>query len=350
MGRTTAIKVHFPLQDGRGSCIDLAAALHVGGISGAIANAGPEEHKYDQLNREATDWFTPVDWDEAEVAVYPYEAVAGEEVDRVAAEARRRGIGCIFLSWGDADRPVAVSYGTVYRHSMFADTRLPNEEAMPAEVSDPWIELGQPIAPRDKRDQPTVGFCGFVSNPLFRAAYRATGRKRKADALAFRARVLRAVNANPAVQCRFILRQSYWAGTRSRFHYNAQAQFTPRMTFWKNVTESDYTVCVRGAGNFSYRFYEVLAAGRIPLFINTKCVLPFDDQIDWRQHCVWVEEDQLSRAGEILMDFHSRMSNSQFRQLQLSNRALWESKLSPLGFFRSALARACAKDVQAPLK
>jgi hypothetical protein len=233
---------------------------------------------------------------------------------------------------------------------MSSDSRLPNEVAMPAEVSDPFIELGQRIMPRDKSDKPSVGFCGFVSNPLMRAVYRAMGRTRKADSLAFRASVLRALRKDKQITPNFIARQAYWAGTRGRFHLSIAKQYKPRQAFWNNVIESDYTVCMRGAGNFSYRFYEVLAAGRIPLFINTHCVLPFEDEIDWREHCVWVEESEIDYAGEILMNFHSRLSRRQFRQLQISNRRLWERKLSPLAFYKNALGKEVPQPANLPFR
>lgn len=106
-----------------------------------------------------------------------------------------------------------------------------------------------------------------------------------------------------------------------------------RAAFWSNIFNSDYTLCIRGGGNFSYRFYEVLAAGRIPLFVNTRCVLPFDNEIDWRRHCVWVEEQEMDRIGEIVREFHSRISREEFHALQMANRRLWETRLEPLSFY-----------------
>jgi hypothetical protein len=211
---------------------------------------------------------------------------------------------------------------------------------MTAEVSDPMVELNAAISPREKRDIPSVGFCGFVSNPIMRTIYRLSGRKRKVEGLAMRAHVLRVLESRTTkLEAHFITRQAYWAGTRGRFHKNVAGEFKPRAAFWDNVINSDYTLCMRGAGNFSYRFYEVLAAGRIPLFINTRCVLPFEDEIDWRKHCVWVEENEIESAGEIVKKFHAKLSADEFRELQLANRRLWESKLSPLAFFKTAFAR-----------
>jgi hypothetical protein len=106
------------------------------------------------------------------------------------------------------------------------------------------------------------------------------------------------------------------------------------------MLNTDYMLCIRGAGNFSIRFYEALSAGRIPLLINTRCALPFDDRIDWRRHCVIVEERDLSRAATILADFHASLSFEQFRKLQAENRRLWEEWLEPLSFLQHAVAEA----------
>ena len=78
------------------------------------------------------------------------------------------------------------------------------------------------------------------------------------------------------------------------------------------------------------------------MFINTKCALPFADQIDWRRHCVWVEEADQSRVAEILLDFHGRLGPEDFKQMQLANRKLWEEWLEPLSFHRRVLDSAIA--------
>lgn len=60
---------------------------------------------------------------------------------------------------------------------------------------------------------------------------------------------------------------------------------------------SDYVLCARG-GDFSYRLYETLSYGRIPVFVDTDCVLPYDSEIKWKDYCVWVDEKEVNRIGE----------------------------------------------------
>ncbi len=159
---------------------------------------------------------------------------------------------------------------------------------------------------------------------------------------------LRALQRTRGLRTNFLVRQMYRAGMRGRFHHFAKGEFKPRAQFWDNIFSNDYTLCLRGAGNFSYRLYEVLASARIPLFINTNCVLPLQDEIDWKRHCVWVEEDQIDSAGKILQDFHSRLTPEEFRNLQLANRRLWEEKLSPLGFWKAIVSREITAPAPAP--
>ena len=55
-----------------------------------------------------------------------------------------------------------------------------------------------------------------------------------------------------------------------------------RRAFIDNIIIGDYTFCYRGTSKLFFRFYETLCLGRIPLFIDTDCKLPFDDTIDWK--------------------------------------------------------------------
>jgi Exostosin family len=346
-------RIHFPFLDPSRDALSLTCALRAGGLSGATGRAGPEYEKYAALNAQAANHFQVVGLADAQVLIYPHmvypqNGLLEPQVEMTADEARKRKIGCIFFSSGDAGEQINVPYGTVYRQSLFTDLRLPNEQAAPAEVADPQVEMNTTLSPRDFPSAPSVGFCGYVSNPLVRWVYRRAGRIRKAEGLQLRARALRALRRTRGVGTNFIVRQMYRAGMRGRFHHFAKGEYKPRAQFWDNIFSNDYTLCLRGAGNFSYRLYEVLASARIPLFINTNCVLPLQDEIDWKRHCVWVEEDQIDSAGKILLDFHSRLTPEEFRNLQLANRRLWEEKLSPLGFWKAIVSREITAPIPAP--
>ena len=98
---------------------------------------------------------------------------------------------------------------------------------------------------------------------------------------------------------------------------------------------ADYALVTRGEGNFSYRLYEVLSCGKIPLFVDTDCVLPYDGIIDWRKYCVWVDEEEIDMIGERIVEFHERITPARFVELQGEIRRLYEEWVSPVGFFRN---------------
>ncbi len=122
-----------------------------------------------------------------------------------------------------------------------------------------------------------------------------------------------------------ILRKSFAEGIRSN-------DVDARLTFINNIINNDYTFCMRGGGNYSLRLYETLCLGRIPLFINTDCILPFENNIDWKGLCLWVEEDDIDKIGQIVSDFHSSISNDEFIERQIQCRKIWEKFLSKEGF------------------
>jgi hypothetical protein len=96
---------------------------------------------------------------------------------------------------------------------------------------------------------------------------------------------------------------------------------------------------MRGGGNYSVRFYETLCLGRIPIFINTDCLLPFQDEINYKSIFPWIELDDLQHAAEIVKNFHSRLSDDDFIKLQRTCRKLWIEHMTPDGFHKDFVRR-----------
>src|SRR4030095_15269602 len=113
-------------------------------------------------------------------------------------------------------------------------------------------------------------------------------------------RALRALNRSHDVKANFIVRPhktNPWGGRWKRPADGTHVERALQLEFLDNILGSDYVLCSRGFGNFSYRFYESLACGRIPVLIDTDCVLPFDFVIDWDAYCVRVPEKEVSQIG-----------------------------------------------------
>ncbi len=114
-----------------------------------------------------------------------------------------------------------------------------------------------------------------------------------------------------------------------------------RAEFCQNILESDYTLCPRGGGNWSYRFYETLCLGRVPVYFDTGAMLPYDFLINWQDYCVWISGDRIEETpGKILSHYKSH-SPSTFRDLQRRCRELWQRYLSLNGFFEHFHLHTC---------
>lgn len=295
---------------------------------------------------------------EADVFVLsiPWKATRENPAARAFAEAEieaaaRLGRQIVIFFDSDHDEDVAwPAHAVVFRFSIARDTRRRNEFSIPT-FSQDFLALhrGGVLTARKKGRIPSVGFCGYapplgcrpsvrsLRETLRYAAYRlkALNRHRSWIAHAPRVQALRALRRTPDVEARFVVRDQFafnrWGvlqpgGTEASSRHQ-------RAEFLANLESTDYALCVRGLANCSIRFYEAISLGRLPLFVNTRCVLPYDWMIDWKEACVWVEEAELAGIGGILRHHHDRISVEAFIAQQHRVRALFERWISPAGFF-----------------
>jgi hypothetical protein len=260
----------------------------------------------------------------------------------------------------DSDEKIPNRDGlTVFRTTIYASKQRPNEFAAPYWSTDILAEYAHnQVVIRKKKRQATVGFCGY---PGFSSSEQLPLRRRLKEGLkslyvrmphsVTNSGILRHYHANSVVRAKaiqilqrskqigrnFILRDNVWGGFG---HYRLpDGSFNYDLTrktfrdYVANMFESDYILCCRGKGNYSIRLYEALCCGRIPVFINTDCALPFQDQLDWKKHCVWVESYELPLIEEKILRFHDALTDRDFCELQKQCRELYMNFISPLGYF-----------------
>jgi hypothetical protein len=318
----------------------------------------PSAGRYDEYERVGRSFFQLTTLAACDVAVLPgvWEDIvrspdAIRAAQRFAGQVRAAGKPLVVFYWADSFRPVPLAGAIVFRTSFHRSRRAPTDFAMPA-----WSEdlvaryLGGQLPVRQKSDRPTVGFVGWPGHlgprgagqpgplPLeqrAKLAYKWFARKLGAEKYDdTRARALQALEGSPRVHANFVYRETYLGSVVMGSSVRDAARIqTIRREFVDNLVGSDYALCCRGAGNYSYRLYEALSCGRIPLFVDTDAPLPFDFLVDWKQYCVWVDRSELPYIGEKLADFHAGLSPSGFVDLQHACRQFWEQFLSPQGFF-----------------
>lgn len=280
------------------------------------------------------------------------------EANHLADLATKHGKKIIVWFKGDLMPVVPYENAVTFLPGIVQPKAKPNQRACPVFIDDPILKFkDKQIFYRKKSDKATVGFCGYAETPLIKSLwglirgvqlnFQSILGKFDYDAIPIipptliRARVLKLLMKQREVETNFVIRSRYFDKSNhlravnhsTAVHSNTSTSKDDAVQkFYNNILESDYVLCLRGYGNWSYRFYETLACGRIPVFVNTECVLPAESKIDWRQYCVWIDISEIKYIGEKIADFHNSLSPCQFIELQAACRRLWEEQLTPEGF------------------
>lgn len=89
----------------------------------------------------------------------------------------------------------------------------------------------------------------------------------------------------------------------------------------KNCT---FPLVMRGDGNYSYRLSEVMSLGKIPLFIDTHCRLPFDNQIDYQNLFIRVPFDDLKNIESYISQYLNH-NKDHLQEIQKKIRNIYEN-------------------------
>jgi hypothetical protein len=292
----------------------------------------PSSGRFDRYVEVGRTLFELVPLERAKLAVFPCEwrKDLAADAERFMDAAGRLGRGTAVFVGSDEHEHVPHDDAIVFQTSLYRSSRRENEFAQPA-WSEDFISahLGGRLPTRRKRPKPVVGFCGLAPRRrelLLRL-------RAHSSHTSVRARALRLLRTHDGVETNFVERQRFLGGAISGGKVDLATMQRVRREYVQNIVDSDYVVCTRGAGNFSYRLYETLSCGRIPVFVDTDCVLPYDLLVDWRAHCVWVDEDELPQIGDKVLEFHERLGEKEFLEVQHDCRRFWEQYISPEGFF-----------------
>lgn len=122
----------------------------------------------------------------------------------------------------------------------------------------------------------------------------------------------------------FIYRNGFWAP-------EIVDKRLAKKHFIDNLLRGLFGVCIRGKGNFSYRLYETLALGRIPIIINTDLQLPLKQSVDWGKHAIIVEKTDIPQLNQKIQNF---LADVDPVEVCLSNKQLYDEYFSPCGLLK----------------
>ena len=67
--------------------------------------------------------------------------------------------------------------------------------------------------------------------------------------------------------------------------------------------------------------------GRIPLVIDTECVFPLEDKINYKDFSIFIDHTDIKKAGEIVAQKHAAISGEEFLSMQQKAREVFENYL-----------------------
>jgi len=261
------------------------------------------------------------------------------EVDELARRFNKRII-VVYLR--DSTAPLPVDNAIFFRTSLRASTRLPFEFAFPANPR-PLPSVAEHPAGTYLHwtPVPTVGFRGHSApEHLHMGLHLRNNFNLLSGRLGLPVRLPVRYNFGylPRRNAMYYLHRH--KGIITDFTVTQAADIfdeKSRIQYAASLLRNAYSLCVSGHGNYSFRFYETLRAGRIPVFVDTDCVLPLEEWIDYRQRMVWVNESDVHNIGHRLLQFHAQINGDAFINLQSELQGLWNAFLSPGVFFKQAV-------------
>jgi hypothetical protein len=324
-----------------GAVVGLAGGL----LRGAGADPLSTDPRWERYVEIAPDLFDDASVAESDYVVLPFPwemAVTDDGLARAARELHDEAAAAgkemlVFYQADDVDAHVDLPNALMFKTSMTGASRRANEYAQPAWCDDLLLRYrGEKVELREWHERPVVGFCGNAPpHGMTRAramAERAQQRLGR-SLMAARARAIATLEQARDVDTEFVFRDAALCDADGNvgIHNSSRAYHEE---FVQNVVDTDYTLCTRGWGNFSFRLYETLCLGRIPILIDTDCVLPNTEHVDWSSLCVVVPEADLDTLVARVLAHHRALTPERFAERQQECRQVWARHLSPEGFAR----------------
>ncbi len=318
--------------------------------------------------RAVPELVVPASLEAADVAVLPFdlEGCRGDSAlfgraEHLAATARAAGKVVLAFCRGDIEFPAPGPNCVVFRTSSSRKALGRRDVMMPAWVADPLATVE--LVTRPWTATPKVNFVGFAyplgvdfggraANAMKwpKAALRAlstavgfTDRFGRGPLYLHRVAAVAALQRARGVEADVVLRQSmtYLDGDQARLE-------EMHRDYLQRISESDYTLAVRGEGNYSFRLYESLAAGRPVVSVRTDDVRPCSGDVPWDRIALDVPFRRLARIGSEIRRGHDER-RSEWAELQLLCREAWRESLSAAGYFRRLVRRVGAAAQRGPL-
>lgn len=274
---------------------------------------------------------------EADIMLFPhnYKSARAENADyvkKIVQESLLAKKKLMIIAYGDSTDEIDLSNVIILRSSKYRSQMRPYEIMMPAYVEDIGRVHHEPLSKSAKPKVGFVGKAGFAnSKELFKYLIKTLcNRGAEKPGEWFRRSAIHQLQKSVDIDLRTIIRKMY-SGSQKTIEISPEEA---RRTYIENMQNTHFTLAPRGYGNFSMRFYETLAMGRIPVLIDTDMRLPLEDRIPYDKFIVRVPCDKMKLLSRYVLDFYNRHDEESWINAQKQARQYFENYLYMPAFLR----------------
>jgi hypothetical protein len=260
---------------------------------------------------------------------------------------KKYGKKILIFAMADSDEDINIPNSMIFRFSQYGYKKKDNEIMMPFYNAPAYSEGGMAyreevwknMSYREKQEKPTVSFCGWAGFPSIYRHLTYAGRVGLADFRAhilgdkhaevhksgiyFRRKALKTLGRSKKIKTNFIVRGSYSA-QKGRNGKKAIRPEEAEREYVESIIQSDFVLSPKGNGNGSIRFYEALSLGRLPILIDTDCVLPLEDVINYAEFVIRVDYREMQSVVGRTLAFYQALSSEEFYTRQKKARESFE--------------------------
>jgi hypothetical protein len=106
-------------------------------------------------------------------------------------------------------------------------------------------------------------------------------------------------------------------------------------TFVYHTCISKFALAPRGYGKQSFRLYEILQLGAVPVYISNEHYLPWMDEIDWNSFCVPINDDEIEDIDDILKS----IPDAKYNKMLEEGRKIYREYFTLESVFRNIVKR-----------
>tara|TARA_R110000868_G_scaffold27089_1_gene103489 strand:+ start:1342 stop:2184 length:843 start_codon:yes stop_codon:yes gene_type:complete len=105
--------------------------------------------------------------------------------------------------------------------------------------------------------------------------------------------------------------------------------------FLELASKSKYMLCPRGYGLNSFRLYEAFQLNCVPVIITDKSYLPWQDELNWSEFSILIDETNLPHIDQILKN----IDDVQYKKLLTTGKNLYSSYFTLNGMYDNIIKR-----------